>query len=176
MGEIVNKQRLQAILGKDHKTILKWQKEGLPIEKEGKRGESTLFNTEKVIDWMVKRASATDAELERARIRSINATAEKTELEVEEMKGNLIALDEMKGMWAKVLGAFRARVLSMPSRLTPQLAAVRDPKKIEKLLKDTCYEALTELSEYEPENNPKAKAGSKRGAKYSGTASAVKPE
>jgi phage terminase Nu1 subunit (DNA packaging protein) len=176
MGELVNKQRLQTILGRDHKTLLKWQKEGMPVEKQGKRGESSSYDTEKVIDWLIKRANDTDSELERARIRSINAQADKTEIEVETMRGNLIPLEAMHGMWSDVLAAFRARILSIPSRLTPQLASIRDPKKIERLLKETHNEALQELADYDPRAEQKSKVGGKSSHKHRSSSAASKPD
>lgn len=166
MGVLVNKHKLQQILGKDHKTILKLQKEGMPVEKEGARGQSHTFDTAKVIDWLVNRASGRDR-LEEARIRHTLAQAEKVELEIEELRGDLISLDKMKGMWGNVLATFRARILSMPSRLTPLIVTHKDPKQIEKVIKDSCNEALNELSQYDPSTDHKRKgrrAGSNKGS------------
>jgi terminase small subunit / prophage DNA-packing protein len=171
MGEKVNKQRLQAILGKDHKTLLKWQKEGMPIHKEGARGKSHTFDTEVVIDWLIARASGKD-QLEQARIRLTIAQAMKAELEIEEYLGNLINLDKMKHLWAGVLASCRARILSLPSRLAPVVATHRDPKKIEKVLKEACDEALTDLANYDPETNDKAtprRTGNAKGSRTSTT-------
>ncbi|MAR56943.1 MAG: hypothetical protein CMM93_07145 [Rickettsiales bacterium] len=167
MGEIVNKKSLAKILGRTERTLTEWQKEGMPIKKNGARGQSNTYDTEHVIDWMIKRASDTDSEMERARIRLTSAQADKTELEVEELRGNLITLDNMKGLWANVLATFRSRILSIPNRLTPQLAAVRDPKKIDVLLKDALYEALNELANYDPDTRIESKKRRKGSAKNS---------
>lgn len=169
MGEKVNKQRLQGILGKDHKTLLKWQKEGMPMEKIGARGTSNVYDTEKVVDWLVAKASGND-EMERARIRLTTAQAMKTELEVEELQGALIPLDKMKMMWAGVLTNFRAKILSMPTRLAPLIVTQKDPKKIEKIVKDYCNEALNALSEYDPEAHQERKKRRQGSTKGSGTA------
>lgn len=172
MGEIVNKQRLAKIIGVTVRTLSEWQKEGLPIKKNGLRGQSNDYDTATVIEWLIKRASDTDAEMERARIRLTSAQADKTELEVEELRGNLISLDNMKYLWANVLGTFRARILSMPTRLTPQISTMKDPKKIEKLLKDSLHEALNELAEYDPETDQERKGrrqGSVKGRRRAAT-------
>jgi phage terminase Nu1 subunit (DNA packaging protein) len=173
MGEKVNKVRLAAILGKDQKTILKWQKEGMPVEKAGKRGTSNDYDTAKVIDWLISKANDTDKEMERARIRLTNAQADKTELEVQELQGNLISLDTMKHTWANILGSFRARILSMPSRLTPLIITHKDPKKIEKVIKDACNEALNELAEYDPETDKERKKRRQGSTKNSSTTAAT---
>lgn len=168
MGEKVNKQRLQGILGKDHKTILKWQKEGMPIERVAKRGQSNTYDTEKVIDWLVGRASSKD-QLDQARIRLTTAQAVKAELEAEEYLGNLISLEKMKETWANVLSTFRARILSMPSRLTPLITVQKEPKKVERIIKDSCVEALNELANYDLDSHHKGKGRRAGGAKGSST-------
>lgn len=167
MGEIVNKAKLAAILGKSERALTEWQKEGMPIDKNGARGQSNLYNTAKVIEWMIKRATDSTGEMERAKLRLIVAQATSAELDVQEKQGTLITVDAMKLMWASVLGSFRARILSIPSRLTPQISGLRDPKKIDKLLKDTLHDALNELAEYDPTHNIKAKAGRKGSPKNS---------
>jgi terminase small subunit / prophage DNA-packing protein len=170
MAEIVNKQRLSKILGKSERTLTEWQKEGMPIKKAGERGQSNTYDTEKVIDWLLKRASDSEGEMEKAKLRLIMAQAEMEELKVKEKKEELISLEKMKYLWANVLGSFRSRVLSIPTRLTPQIMIHKDPKKIERLIKDALYEALNELAEYDPESNSERKGRRKGGAKDSSTA------
>jgi phage terminase Nu1 subunit (DNA packaging protein) len=173
MGKIVSKAELAIILGNNEKTIFRWQKEGLPIEQQGSRGKESKFDTEKVIHWLMNRSNSTDEELKKSRIRMANAQAEKTEIEIEEMRNNLIALDKMKDLWAGVLGKFRARILSIPSRLTPQIAIQRDPKMIEKLIKEALYEALNELAEYDLETNNKRTSRRKASIARSGRSTAA---
>ncbi len=139
----------------------------MPIEKTGVRGQSNTYNTEKVIDWIVKRAGDTDGEMERARLRLILAQAKNAELDAAEKEGSLITLETMKMMWGNVLAAFRARILSIPSRLTPQITTIRDPKKIDKIVKDALHEALNELAEYDPSHNSKPENSRKGRAKNS---------
>lgn len=171
MGEIVNKAKLACILGKSERALTDWQKEGMPIEKSGMRGQSNTYDTEKVIDWMIKRATDTDGEMEKAKLRLTLAQARNAELDADEKEGSLISLENMKGLWGNVLAAFRARILSMPSRLTPLITTHRDPKKIEKILKDACTEALNELAEHDPGTHKERKSGRKGSVKdSSGTA------
>lgn len=172
MGEIVNKTRLAAVLGKSERALTDWQKLGMPIEKTGVRGQSNTYNTEKVIDWMIKRATDTNGEMEKAKLRLILAQARNAELDAEEKEGSLISLDNMKGLWGNVLAAFRAKILSMPNRLTPLITTHRDPKKIEKILKDACTEALNELAEYDLEPHKERKASRKGSAKDSSSTAA----
>lgn len=157
MGEIVNKRELAKILGKSERALTEWQKEGMPIASSGARGQANRYDTQKVIEWLIKRASDQSSKMDAAKLRLTIAQAEKAELEVKEMHGELIAVDDMKMMWSNVLAAFRAKVLSIPSRLTPQLTHLNDPKKIDKIIKETLFEALNELAEYDPEHHGSAK-------------------
>jgi len=141
------------------------------MEKSGSRGTANTYDTAAVVDWLIARASGSD-EYDRARIRLTNAQADKVELEVEELHGNLIPLDKMKAMWAGVLGNFRAKILSMPTRLAPLIATQKDPKKIEKIVKDFCNEALNALSEYDPEAHQERKKRRQGSTKDSSTSAA----
>lgn len=165
MAEIVNKERLSKILGISARTLTEYQKEGMPIEKEGKRGQSNTYDTAKVIEWLVKRAADSTGEMDKAKLRLAIAQANKAELEVEEMQGDLIPLEKMKAMWAGVLATCRARILSMPTRLAPVLINTKDPKKVEKVVRDACHEALNELAAYDPEANKERKADGARSRK-----------
>lgn len=173
MGEIVNKQRLEAILGRDHKTVLKWQKEGMPFIPASGRGKANTYDTEAVIDWLIAKEKDKDGAFTRAKLRLIEAQAEMAELDVLEKKELLIPLDKMQHLWAGVLASCRARILSIPSRLAPVIATHRDPKKIEKVLKEACDEALTDLANHDPETNGKAaprRPGNAKGSRASATA------
>lgn len=161
MGQIVSKAELAKILGKDEKTLLRWHKDGLPIRKRGKRGVASQYDTEEVVDWLVAQAG-TKKEMDSARIRLANAQARKVEIEIERMEGEQIALEDMKLLWANVLARFRAKILALPARLAMQLADMNDPKKIERLLKNHCAEALNELAEYDPETNTQPKSSRPR--------------
>ncbi len=167
MGEIVNKVRLAKILGKSERTLTEWQKEGMPTKKKGARGQSNTYDTAKVIEWLIKKESDAITKMDAAKLRLVEAQAELEELKVAEKKEELIPIDKMKLLWSGVLGTFRQRIQSLPSRLTPLIIIQNDPKKIEKVIKDGCNEALNELAMYDPEAYEKAKPGRAGGAKGS---------
>lgn len=78
------------------------------------------------------------------------AKREKAELEVALMKGNVHASEDVEREMTKMLAAFRARVLSIPSKLAPRVAITEDVTKIEDMIRNEVYSALKELSEYDP--------------------------
>lgn len=78
------------------------------------------------------------------------AKREKAELEVALMKGTVHASEDVEREMTKMLSAFRSRVLSIPSKIAPKAGITDDITAIESMLRDEIYNALKELSEYDP--------------------------
>lgn len=57
-------------------------------------------------------------------------------LSYEEKSGSLIKIDAVKVSWFNILRVLRDRVLNLPDRLAPVMAAETDPKKIRDLLEE----------------------------------------
>jgi len=79
------------------------------------------------------------------------AKREKAELEVAQMQGKLHNATDVEREMNKMLSAFRAKVLAIPSKMAPQLIAQTEISIIESILETEVYNALNELSEYDPE-------------------------
>ena len=92
-------------------------------------------------------AAPQDTHLERARL--LRAQADKTELEVAVLRGNLVPIEKVESDWMTIIMAARSRLLAIPSKTAFQIAALKDPHEIERFLKRLIYEALTELAQTE---------------------------
>jgi phage terminase Nu1 subunit (DNA packaging protein) len=149
MGEIVNKARLAKVFGHSERAITEWQKQGMPIEKtKAKNGLSNSYNTEDVFQWLLKHhmEKAIPKGLEQENIRFTRARADKTEIEVEILKGTLLPAENVAYAWQNEILNLRARLLALPSKMAP-LVHGKKLADIEELLQRTVYEALTELSQ-----------------------------
>lgn len=73
--------------------------------------------------------------------------ADKTALENEVRRGELVEAEEVLGKWVRILMKVRTRILSMPTSLAPILAAEDDQASIQDTLEEAVREALSELSE-----------------------------
>jgi phage terminase Nu1 subunit (DNA packaging protein) len=73
------------------------------------------------------------------------------ELELAQMEGKLHASEDIEREMTKMLAAFRAKILAIPSKLAPQLIAQSEISIIENILETEVYNALSELAEYDPE-------------------------
>lgn len=95
------------------------------------------------------REEARPTDYDDARAREMMARAEKAELEVRKMRGELIHVDDLEVLHSRPLAQLRARLLSLPGRIAADLPmpAVEAVEIIEPLV----HEMMQELSEGEDE-------------------------
>lgn len=85
---------------------------------------------------------------ERARL--AHHQANKTELEELQLRGELIPADVVEKTWSGIVSSFRAKMLSIPSKLAGPILGITDITEMEDELKEAVHEALQELSDYDP--------------------------
>ncbi len=157
--ETLSKAELAAVFGVSLPTIEAWLKRGLAYKQRGSRGQPWAFHLPDCIAWRIEDeisrrieqadGQALDLNYERARLAKAQAT--KTEREIAIMDRKLIPAERVESVWGGMIAAFRSRMLALPSRVAPQVAAENDPHVVDAMLTDVCHEALTELSEYDPD-------------------------
>ncbi|MEN6371896.1 MAG: hypothetical protein ABFD64_07765 [Armatimonadota bacterium] len=77
----------------------------------------------------------------------------KAQLEREELEGVLHRADDVEAVLIAIFMSFRSRILAMPAKLAQRIASMTGSKNIadiQKLLKESCEEALSELARYDP--------------------------
>lgn len=156
---LVNKSQLAEILGKTPQTLTTWQKNGMPIFAEGRNGQSHQYETADVIQWLISREIGKltidsdgvvhDYEMERARL--THHQANKVSLEERVLSGELIHANTVSEVQTKMLSAFRAKCLSIPTKTAPRVVYLSDLAEVEGELRQSIYDALSELSEFKPE-------------------------
>ena len=85
-----------------------------------------------------------DYEQERARL--TKAQADKTELESQELRGEMVRVAEVSEEWARQAGAARARMLGVPSKAAPRARAAASDEEAAKVIEVEILEGLQELS------------------------------
>jgi phage terminase Nu1 subunit (DNA packaging protein) len=94
-----------------------------------------------------------DAHLERARL--LKAQADKTELEVKSLSGEVVPSEQVELLWSGLVASFRLRMLAMPVRCALRVMNLKTYAEVEGCLREHVHEALNELSRYDPEqHNP----------------------
>jgi hypothetical protein len=98
----------------------------------------------------VKIGSTYDVE----RTRKMAADARIAEIELRKVEGELVIAEEVVDAWTSVVGAVKARLLSIPTKAAPIVANENQAGECQIILEDLINEALEELSNYDPTTNP----------------------
>ncbi len=114
-----------------------------------------------------------DTYIERARL--LKAQADKTELEVKAMTGDLIATEQVELLWAGLVAAFRSRMLALPVRCAQMVMSMKNYTEIEGCLRAQVYDALSELSRYDPDQQ-QSSINLEEGGEPGGTAAVAPSE
>jgi phage terminase Nu1 subunit (DNA packaging protein) len=80
--------------------------------------------------------------------RRMKAQADKAEIEVAQMRGELLAADEVAEVVQSAVQVMKTRLTAIPAKAAPMVGA-RDVAIAEKVIREHVHEALTELSQAE---------------------------
>lgn len=83
------------------------------------------------------------------KMRLTRAQADKAEIEAARIKCELVSLADAERGWSALVGAFRAKMLTLPPRAATAALNKTEPDA-ERILTDMVYEALAELSGWKP--------------------------
>lgn len=153
--QVVRGKDLAAIFGVTDRRIRQLTKDGiLPQVGRGKYVlgdaiQSYIKHLQERVKEAAKSVDPKDLQKELTRLRK--AQADKAELEVAEYQGKLHRAEDVEAEWTEMLSNFRAKMLALPTKLAPMLAMQDDIQEVQAMLKAGIYEALQELSEYDPE-------------------------
>lgn len=89
---------------------------------------------------------AIDTAVEKARL--AKAQADKTELEVMEMKREMVPISEIIEEVEKMFSAFRQKCLTLPSKISPIVYGENNLAKIQSIMESETDEILNELSKF----------------------------
>lgn len=157
-GKLVNRAELSELCGVSVVTIDNWVRDGAPfVRRPVRKGVGQWeFNAGAVFQWRLDRerqsalgdlAQVDEAE---ARRRKLAAEAGLAELELQLKNGGAVAVADQERVWVQMVGAARARLLSIPTKLGPAIAIENDPILCQALMQGAMVEALMELSGFDP--------------------------
>jgi len=123
-------------------SVRAWIRAGLPtITAGGKgRGHGATIELAALVRWYLE-----DNALDVAKTRLASAQADKHEMENALRRGELAELGAVEHSWSDLVLAFRAKMLSMPTKLGPQLINVTSPTIIASRIAEEINVALREL-------------------------------
>ena len=142
VAEPLSISALATLTGRDRRTISGRLKNVKPVRKEGK---SQLYSPPEALPVIYFGGEEGSLDLTHETARHKKAQADKTELEVSVMRGELIPAEDVAGAWAEMVSAIRAKLLTMPSAICAVLVGL-GMRDIEREIKDYLYNSLEELS------------------------------
>ena len=141
----LNRSEISAAFGVSMPTIDEWRKKGCPCHQSGKKW---VFTVHKVSDWLrardIESSGTLDLGQERAKLTKLQA--EKTTIELEQTRGNLIPFELVVETWQGHIANARAKLLGLPPKAAAQIEGAESYAEIEGILKDVINEALDELA------------------------------
>lgn len=152
-GVVVNTQAVAKMFGVTDRRIRQFVEEGI-IDRVGHGRFDVVDTVNKYITHLRMASDQLDENdvtesLEYEKYLHEKAKREKAEIELAHIKGNMHSAIEVEKVMNNMLASFRARMLSLPSKIAPTLAN-QEVADIEKLIEAQVHEALIELSNYDP--------------------------
>jgi phage terminase Nu1 subunit (DNA packaging protein) len=145
-------------LGCDARTVSRYQdsdEHPLPVKERRRTRAGNRYDLRQITAWAVQEAlrkigigkdgTVYDYNIERARL--TKAQADKTELEVAELRGELISTPKALIQVESMVGAMRAKLLSLPTKVAAKIATTPvDMGKAQEAIRIEIYEALDEIA------------------------------
>ena len=100
------------------------------------------------IDFLKAKAGGdfTAEEVLKNKNKLLKAKAEIAEIEKMKATGELISKEEVKRTWLELVHKIKQKLLSMPNKVAPVVATVKNISEIKLILQDKLYEALYEIT------------------------------
>ena len=99
-----------------------------------------------------------EMDLAKAKLKRETFLAHTAELEFLKKSGELVGADEVAKRWDAIATSLRRRLLVLPDRLAPLLAAEMDPRKVHEMMTEELHHCLSTLDQ-DPDLNPEDDAG-----------------
>lgn len=148
---IVSKRDAARFFGVSTQALDGWFDRNCPVHDRDSNGRIKGLSLPDMVAWrlnQVAEAAITGGDLEGEKIRLTRAQADKTELEVEKLRGVLVASSDVERVWTGMIAAARAKLLALPTKAAPQVLALDGRPAVEAFLARIVHEALAELADY----------------------------
>lgn len=134
----------------DHFSITKaqlttWSADGMPIADRSTRAIKK-YCLEDIDAWIKQRPGYEDETMSAARLRKLAAEASLAELNLAKERGQLIEIEQVATLVAREYSTIRAKLLSLPSKLSGLVYSLQDQKAVRELLDKEFRDLLAELS------------------------------
>ncbi|KDO00826.1 terminase small subunit [Pseudomonas sp. B21-012] len=154
MGRTVSKAELGEIVGRDERTLSRWQKDGMPVIEFGVgRGNENQYDTQAVIEWLMRQA-ALNGKKESTRDRLDRLRGDREELALAKDLGEVVIEAEMVSRFEAVITAAKIELLNtLPDELSATLSAQYGVQVDDQLIREPIELILRRLSAYDEDDD-----------------------
>ncbi len=133
-------------LKRDKRTIARIIDSGsiAPSKTTGKVRKIKYYKMSDIVAAMI---DSDELDLQQERAKLAKKQTEKADLQINEMKGQLVDIELVKNSWAKQIIACRAKLLSLPTKMSSKVLAVDSLEEVQQIIKSHIHEALHELTD-----------------------------
>jgi len=127
--------------GYDESTVRQWKAKGMPQQEEGAR--------EWIIEHVLKPLRETDLneQIQRERLRKLQAEADLSEAEVQKSIGNLLDAEQVEQELSKYFKTLRDYIRTLPNRVHHELHEQENALNVKRVLLQRIDEALNEIGQ-----------------------------
>jgi phage terminase Nu1 subunit (DNA packaging protein) len=153
MGRVVSKVELGELVGRDERTLTRWQKDGMPVMEFGQgRGNENQYDTEAVIQWLMQQA-ALNGKKETNRDRLDRVRGDREELALAKELESVVLAEDMVQRFEAVITSAKVELLNtFPDALASDLAARYGIDVDVHLISDPIETILRRLSNYDEDD------------------------
>lgn len=150
----VTKAQLSDIVGRDERTISRWQNSGMPVLEVGLgRGNENEYDTVAVIEWLVQVAQQR-GEKESARDRLDRIKGDREELALaKDLEELVVAADLINGFEAMLTAAKVELLHTLPDTLASELSARYGVEVDDQLIREPIEAILRKMADYDPDDD-----------------------
>ncbi len=94
-----------------------------------------------------RQGASGSSEMKNSKTRHAAAKADQEEMKTQQMKGELIGVQEVIEAWANIFTLFKSRMRAIPSDIAPTVRLAKTDGQAQELIRRLVDEALQELSE-----------------------------
>lgn len=154
MGLRVSKAELGELVGRDERTLSRWQTAGMPVLEFGQgRGNENLYDSQAVIEWLMQQA-ALNGKKESSRDRLDRVRADREELAMAKDIGEVAVVADLVGRFEAMIQAAKIELLNtLPENLASELSARYGVEVDDQLIRDPIEAILRELANYDPDDD-----------------------
>lgn len=159
---IVTQKELAQCLGISTRQVRNLKADGMFDVPEGQKGYVLEKCIQEYINYKINAEMGRSASISKEKVQAQHEEVKKqiSILKLRRLRRELHEAGDVEAFLTDMLVHFKNKLLSLPAKMAMQIAGETDVNKMIQVLTKAIYEALEELSEYDPDEIDGQKAGS----------------